>query len=180
MDTDEPHSADLPRGLMNFSVRQVRRDDAPRLSEFYRSLSARSSYFFEPYTDTSVEAMRTVVDRAMDGYDLSLVANEHGGRVFAHFFYMNVSADVPHLGIGLRDEYQELGLGSMFMAYLLALGRNVLQKRSVGLTVLKENERALKLYTRLGFEIVRDHTFRHPDDSVEMQLDLHAPQEVIR
>jgi RimJ/RimL family protein N-acetyltransferase len=175
MDTELP-SADLPRGLMDFGVRRIRRDDAPRLSEFYRSLSAQSSYFFEPFTDTSVDAMRTVVERALDGYDLSMVAFEHGGKIFAHFFYMNVSGDVPHLGIGLRDEYQELGLGGMFTMYLLALGRNVLRKRAVGLTVMKENERAVRLYRRLGFEIVRDHTFRLPDDSYEMRLDFHPPE----
>jgi RimJ/RimL family protein N-acetyltransferase len=176
MDT-ESVSAELPRGLMDFTVRRIRRDDVQRLSEFYRSLSARSSYFFEPYPDTSVEAMRSVVDRALDGYDLSLVAFEHGGRIIAHFFYTNVAADVPHLGIGLRDEYQEFGLGGMFMSYLLVLGRNVLRKRAVGLTVMKENERAVKLYTRLGFQVLREHTFRHPDDSFEMRYDFHPPQE---
>ena len=111
-------------------------------------------------------------DRAVQGVDLSLVATDDQGRVFAHIFYQNVAAEVPHLGIGMLDAYHGLGLGSSLFAYLVSLGRHRLGKRSIGLTVMKENTRAHHVYEKFGFRVVRDVTFRTKDDSYEMRLDF--------
>lgn len=163
---------ELPAGYTDFSVRPVRAGDEVRLSDFYRRLSAQSRFFFEPYTDISVDAMRKVVERAVRGDDLSFVALNSAGSVFAHFFFMNVSQDIPHLGIGLRDEYQGLGLGSLLLVYLMNVGKRVLRKHTVGLTVMKENHAAVRLYRRMGFEIVGNVSFRSENDSYEMRLHL--------
>ena len=161
-----------PDGYLDYAVRLLRPGDERPLAEFYANLSERSRYFFEPYTDTSVEAMREVVARSVSGADLSLAALEPGGRVIGHVFYREVDAEVPHLGIGLLDAYQDLGLGSTLLAYLISLGRHVLGKRAIGLTVMKENARARHLYEKFGFRVLRDVTFRTTDDSHEMRLEF--------
>ncbi|NIA15835.1 MAG: GNAT family N-acetyltransferase [Nitrospiraceae bacterium] len=164
----------FPQGYQNFSIRRLAADDAQRLGAFYNSLSAQTRLFFQPYSDTSAAGMQAAVGRAASGVDLSLVAIDPAGDVFAHIFFADVAKERPHLGIGLRDEYQNLGLGAPLLAYLLALGRHVLSKKEVGLTVRKDNHRAFRLYRRLGFEIVReDVTFREKDDSYEMRLAFH-------
>lgn len=158
----------LPFGYQDFAVRRLQTGDEIRLSRFYHSLSERSRSFFEPFKDTSVEAMREVIRRSLEGVDLHFVAEGPDDDFFAHFFFMDIARECPHLGIGIRDEYQELGLGSVFFAYLLSIGRHVLKKSEIGLTVVKNNVRALRLYRKMGFQTVRDCTFRSENDSYEM------------
>ena len=156
---------------VDIRVRALREGDETILATFYATLSERSRYYFEPCSDTSVEAMREVVRRAVEKEDLSLVAlNE--SRAFAHIFYQNIAQPVPHLGIGLSDAYQDFGLGSVLLSHLISLGRFVLGKKAIGLTVMKENRRAIHLYEKLGFHIVAEVTFRIDNDSYEMRLDF--------
>jgi len=159
-----------PLGYLDFSIRRLQPGDETRLSEFYHALSASTRCFFEPYRDISVEAMRAVVDRTAQCVDLGMIAIEPSGNVFAHFFFGNIAEAIPHLGIGIRDDYQNRGLGSVFFAYLLSLAKYVLHKKEIGLTVVKENRRAVHLYQKHGFTVVRDVTFRTPEDSYEMRL----------
>ena len=116
--------------------------------------------------------MHAVVERSLAGTDLSFVALEPDGTVLAHFFFMNLEEDAPHLGIGVRDDYQNLGIGTVLLTYLLAIARRALSLRRVGLTVMKENTRAFHLYKHLGFEVVREVTFREKNDSYEMRLNF--------
>jgi RimJ/RimL family protein N-acetyltransferase len=51
-----------------------------------------------------------------------------------------------------------------------------LGKRAIGLTVVKENERALRLYAKCGFRVVREVTFRAEHDSFEMILDFPSAE----
>ncbi len=157
---------------MDFILRCLQPGDETRLSEFYHALSAPTRHFFEPYRDISVEAMRAVIDRTVQGVDLGMIAMEPSGTVFAHFFFGNIAEPIPHLGIGIRDDYQNRGLGPVFLAYLLSLAKHVLYKKEIGLTVVKENRRAVHLYQNHGFTVVRDVTFRTTGDSYEMQLIL--------
>jgi len=167
--TEDSHPDGIPIGYPNFHVRPVGLGDAERLSRFYCSLSDQSRYFFEPYRDRSVEGMRAVVERAVAGTDLALVAVDPEDEVIAHFFYMDVAKEVPHMGIGLRDAYHGRGLGAVLLAYLIAVGTHILQKKTVGLTVMKKNRRAFHLYKKHGFRVVRkDITFRTEHDSYEM------------
>ncbi len=155
---------------VEFAVRPLRAGDAPALAAFYAALSPASRHFFEPYSDTSVAAMEEVVRRAESGEDLSLVALAPTDGVIAHIFYRQVTEEVPHLGIGLLDAYQNRGLGATLLVHLIGLGRHVLRKKAIGLTVMKENRRALHLYEKHGFRVVRDVTFRTENDSHELWL----------
>lgn len=121
--------------------------------------------------------MKEVVHRALRGDDLSLVALEPEGEVFAHIFFRDVAKEVPYLGIGLKDHYQNLGLGRPLMAYLISLARYLLQKKRIGLTVMKDNTRAIRLYLACGFHITREITFRTENDSFEMELCLDGPSQ---
>lgn len=157
-----------------FSVRPLQEGDVEALAAFYGALSAESAHFFEPYKDTSVAAMREVVRRAAEGVDVSLAVLDGDGRIVGHIFYLDVSKDIPHLGIGLLDAYHDQGLGSALLVYLIGVGRHVLGKQTIGLTVLKDNRRAFHLYRKHGFQTVRDVTFRDKDDSYEMWLRFGA------
>lgn len=158
-----------PNGYLDFRVRPLRTGDEEPLARFYASLSERSRFFFQPYQDTSSTALRKVVERAIAGVDLSLAVQDPEGEILGHIFYQDVAKEVPHLGIGLRDAYQDKGLGGALLGYLVGLGQHVLGKSAVGLTVVKENQRAFHLYKKHGFRVVReDVSFRLTHDSYEM------------
>jgi putative acetyltransferase len=53
----------------------------------------------------------------------------------------------------VRDDWQGRGVGTKLMEALIDLADNWLGALRVELTVYTENERALKLYRRFGFEI---------------------------
>lgn len=160
-------------GFTDFRLRTAHIEDAERLSAFYASLSPQSRHFFEPYQDTSIENLRNVITRGLDGVDVHFLALDSAQTVFAHAFFMQIAEEIPHLGIGLREEYQSLGMGGVLLTYLIGVARYILRKRAIGLTVMKENCRAVHLYQKMGFQIVRDDvTFRSPGDSYEMHRPL--------
>ncbi len=165
----------LPPGFLDFSVRRLRSGDAEALSRFYSALSEQSCFFYEPYKDTSLAAMHAVVQRTLDGVDLGMAAFDADGNVFAHFFFGDIAQEAPHLGIGLLDAYHGLGMGAVLLSHLLSLGRHALQKKAIGLTVVKSNQRAIGLYTKFGFRITGEASFRAENDSHVMQLDFPAP-----
>jgi ribosomal protein S18 acetylase RimI-like enzyme len=160
----------VPPGLLDLRIRTLRRGDEERLARFYASLSERSQHLFQPYSDTGLGTMREVVRSALEGRDLSLVALDPEGEVIAHLFYREIPEPIPHLGIGVRDDCQGQGLGTALLAHLIALGRSVLRKDAVGLTVMKENRRAVRLYRRFGFEVAGECSFRSENDSHVMHL----------
>jgi GNAT superfamily N-acetyltransferase len=105
-----------------------------------------------------------------DGY---LVLDERGGLA-GHVFFGDTSKTVPHLGIGLADEYQNSGLGTVLLQFLIAVGRRKLRKRAIGLSVMKTNTRAVRVYEKCGFRVRGQCTFRSMNDSYLMELDFSA------
>jgi len=160
--------------MIHFTVRPLQLGDETALCRFYAGLSAQSRHYYEPFKDISEEAFRAVVQKAVEGTDLSLIALEPEGNIFAHFFIGNVTQDVPHLGIGMLDRCQNSGLGRVFLTHLIALARHSLNKQAIGLTVMKENARAFTLYSKLGFRVVGETSFRSENDSYEMRLELKS------
>lgn len=153
-------------------LRPLAAGDAPALSRFYQSLSGTTTHFFEPFRDKSIAAMQTVANRSANGEDIAFIVVEPQGGVIAHAWFGPVGAEAPHLGIGIADAWQERGLGKRLLALLIDAARTRAGRRAIGLTVMKTNARALHLYRKLGFLECRSVTFRSPDDSFEMRLDL--------
>jgi ribosomal protein S18 acetylase RimI-like enzyme len=55
------------------------------------------------------------------------------------------------LGIGIRDDFQGMGLGSKLMDNLIKLAQREGLKK-IRLTVLADNYRAIRLYEKYGFK----------------------------
>jgi len=170
--TEGLSASGFPNALLDFRIRRVQQGDAEALLRFYSNLPEQSRFFFEPYPGVSAETMNIVVERSERGLDRAFAA-VHNGEFLAHFFIMGAEEAVPHIGLGMAEAYQGYGLGSVFLAYLLSVARYELRKEAVGLTVMKENARAVKLYCKHGFQIARaDVSFRGPQDSYEMRKDF--------
>lgn len=62
-------------------------------------------------------------------------------------------AHVAGIGLAVRDDYHGRGIGSCLMAALIDLADNWLNLKRLELTVYCDNERAIALYQKFGFEI---------------------------
>lgn len=67
------------------------------------------------------------------------------------------------IGMGVRDDYAGRGIGQALMDTILDLADNWLNLSRIELTVYVDNERAVRLYERTGFEkegVHRKYAFR--------------------
>ena len=62
-----------------------------------------------------------------------------------------------HIGLAVHDNWQAKGVGTALMKSLIDLADNWLNLSRLELTVFADNEPAVKLYKKLGFEIEGTH-----------------------
>jgi putative acetyltransferase len=68
-----------------------------------------------------------------------------------------------HLGMGVHDRYAGQGIGHLLMDSVLDIADNWMNLSRLELTVYTDNDRAIRLYKRTGFEqegILRKYAFR--------------------
>jgi [ribosomal protein S18]-alanine N-acetyltransferase len=104
---------------------------------------------FHPHPLTEEEARKRVLYDGPDLYYL-LVDNR---KVIGYGMLRGWEEgfDTPNLGIILHPEYRGLGLGEMFMHFLHSAARYRGANR-VRLKVYPENESALRLYQKIGYQ----------------------------
>ena len=83
------------------------------------------------------------------------------GEVVGHLslsIYMNPrTRHAGHFGIAVRDDWQGKGIGTELMKACLDLADNWLGLRRLDLRVYVDNEPAISLYKKFGFEIEGTH-----------------------
>jgi RimJ/RimL family protein N-acetyltransferase len=87
------------------------------------------------------------------------VLAEGDGRLDA-FWYFDWPEDVVEVGIGLRPDLTGGGRGEAFLSAQLAYAARTWQPATFRLFVVAWNERAIRLYERLGFREVGRETRR--------------------
>jgi putative acetyltransferase len=91
--------------------------------------------------------------------DYMLVA-EVNGRVVGNIDitrHRNRASHSGHLGMAVHDDFQNQGIGSALMDAMLDMAFNWLNLKRVELQVYTDNERAIHLYKKFGFEIEGTH-----------------------
>src|SRR6185436_6242636 len=66
-------------------------------------------------------------------------------------------AHVRHIGMAVRSEFQGKGVGNALMSALIEVADNWLNVSRLELTVFTDNERAIALYRKHGFELEGTH-----------------------
>jgi len=102
---------------------------------------------------STIPLMRSILRKVSKPYYLCQVAVDK--NEIAGMFHLKVKDSFASFGIFLRDKYQGQGIGSILMerAVQLAAKKGI---REISLTVLKENKRAINLYTKFGFEVTEE------------------------
>ena len=135
-------------------IRRLGPSHSESLREFHKALGADSKRLFTPHAYDAV-TVDTYIKRSTDGVDLIYVAVNSAERIVAYFFLWELDDEVPALGIGIADEYQNRGLGRRLMQILIDSAK-LLGKSGLELTTMPDNDRAFRLYKSCGFRYLGD------------------------
>jgi len=157
-------------------VRRVRRDDAPAIAAMMSDPWVARGLLQMPHG--SEDFWRKRIDEMPAGnaaFELMLVA-ERGGTVVGNAGLHGVPAlrrrHVAGLGIAVARSAQGQGVGSALMAALVDWADQWAQLLRIELTVFTDNDAAIALYRKFGFELEGTHRAYALRDGV--YADVHA------
>ena len=139
-------------------IRRAEPGDYEAFARVFEDDSAYSGTLQLPYP--SREAWRKRLAEPVEG-DFILVAcigGEVVGHAGLHHHKSPRRAHAMHLGMSVREEHQGRGVGTALMKALVELADKWLNVVRLELTVFTDNDRALALYRKFGFEIEGTHT----------------------
>jgi ribosomal protein S18 acetylase RimI-like enzyme len=141
----------LPLEMKNrasLTARRLVREDAQALVDFHASLDSDSRRKFTPHA-YDPPTLEKILSRSEEGEDYTVGAFD-GPILAAYFFLWYFLKPVPLLGIGMRDAYQNQGLGSRLMRHLIETAMET-GRDGIELTTMMDNHNAFALYRKCGF-----------------------------
>ena len=143
--------------MTDIVIRRAEPSDAEGVAALFRSREAALGTLQNPYPSVAFWTERMNRNAMLNYVLLALADGEIVGHAGLHGNENVRRAHVWHLGISVRDDWQGRGVGSRLMEALLELGDNWLGAIRIELTVYCDNERALNLYRKFGFEMEGTH-----------------------
>jgi putative acetyltransferase len=134
-------------------IRRVEADDAAALARMHAYPNVIANTLQLPYPSVASWSERL----AKWGKDDILLVGVADGLVIASAgLHLNASRRRSHaalLGISVQDDWQGRGIGRALLAELMRMADGWLNLQRIELTVFADNERALALYQKFGFEV---------------------------
>lgn len=162
----EPRSCTvLLRNGQSAVIKDLEPEDAAALYQCLSSFSEASLRVFRAQPFTYAEAKALAAHAAERGQLRVMALVEGQGAGYASLSWSGGGSAYPMLSIGIADAFQGKGLGRQMMQHLLERARER-GASGVELWVFKENWRALRLYSSLGFRLTgetadqQQHTMR--------------------
>jgi putative acetyltransferase len=138
-------------------VRAAELSDVEALTHLFASRNAYSQTLQLPFQSLEVWRNRLTTNDDTQVTLVASVAGEVVGNLGLTRFTRPRRAHVGHIGMGVRDDWQGKGVGSALMQAVLDLADNWLGLRRLELRVYADNERAIALYRKFGFELEGTH-----------------------
>lgn len=139
------------------TIRLLEPTDGEGFVEFYAAISPEDSRYYFSAADRTREKALARVAQADRATEVCLVIDGGDGRIYGEaWFRWNDEENAKSVfGICISRELQGLGVGKSIMNYLMELATDY-GPELMAIEVQKENNRALKLYMKLGFKIIRE------------------------
>ena len=159
---------------MNYIICELQKHEYPLLDDFlYEAIFIPDGIAPPPKTIIQSPELQIYVKHFGESKDDMALAAEVDGKIVGAVWsrimndYGHIDDQTPSLAISLYKQYRGAGIGTALMKELLALLKRRGYQR-VSLSVQKANY-AVKMYQKIGFEIVREHkeeyimvnTFQH-------------------
>ncbi|HEX8844838.1 MAG TPA: GNAT family N-acetyltransferase [Pyrinomonadaceae bacterium] len=144
-------------------IRRAEPDDSSAIYEMFKSPKVYAGTLQLPYP--SREQWRQRLAETDGIYNLvAVVGDRVVGMLGVHTFPNRPRRrHVGAIGISVHDEWQGKGVGAALMRAGLDLADNWLNLKRLELEVFTDNETAIRLYERFGFEregTLRQHAYR--------------------
>jgi putative acetyltransferase len=139
-------------------VRAAELSDAEALTRIYADRNAYSQTLQLPFQSLELWRRRLTTN---DNTQITLVATVAAGELVGNLGPTRLTrprrAHVGEIGMGVRDDWQGKGVGSALLQAALDLADNWLGLRRIELHVYADNDRAIALYRKVGFEAEGTH-----------------------
>lgn len=138
------------------SMRSLNPDDADAVAEFYESVPDEDLRFYSPDGLTRKKAEDRAALASNPGF-VCLVLETPERRIagYAWYFWEKDDSPMSTFGICIRRGYQGVGSGKLLMIRLLDIARSY-GPPVMNLTVQLANPRAIALYRKMGFNVIRE------------------------
>ncbi len=138
---------------MTVKVRRAEPADAQAIKQIYECKNAYSSTLQLPHPSLAVWEKRvTNIPDNVFAY-VALIDGEIVGNLGFEVSTSPRRRHVASFGMGVKDDVQGKGVGSALLATVIDLADNWLNLKRIEITVYTDNERAIRLYKKFGFEI---------------------------
>lgn len=143
---------------MEITIRRAQVEDANAILELSKILGSETDNlsFDETGIPVTIERERNYISSISNSEkDIFLVAFKNEELVGTANYTTFVKKRMSHrgeIGISVRKSAWGLGIGSMLMEKLLDFAKNTAKADIVSLEVRSDNERAINLYKKFGFE----------------------------
>ena len=138
-------------------VRPAELSDVEALTRIYAGRNAHSQTLQLPFQSLEVWRKRLTTNDDTQVALVASVAGEVVGNLGLTRYTRPRRAHVGEIGMGVRDDWQGKGVGSALLQAALDLADNWLGIRRLELHVHADNERAIALYRKFGFEAEGTH-----------------------
>jgi putative acetyltransferase len=146
------------------TIRRAEAEDCAGIAEMFESSKVYSGTLQVPYPSREYWRRRITEDPEVSYYLLAVVDERVVGMVNIDTFPNRPRRKhAGAIGISVHEEWQGKGVGSALMRAILDLADNWLNLTRLELEVYADNEAAIHLYERFGFEVegtMRQHAFR--------------------
>jgi ribosomal-protein-alanine N-acetyltransferase len=152
----------------SFHFKQLSQQDAEAIAQWR---------YPEPYSfydwSADVDGIRELLDPTLRGGAYWAV-KDNSDELVGHFSFKPKGDRTLEIGLGLRPDLTGRGLGGSFVAAGLDFAREQFEPEQFVLAVATFNERAIKVYERAGFALVR--VYMHATGGAEWEfLEMSRP-----
>lgn len=157
-------------------IRPLRKDDGEALADFYLSIPKEDYFFYCPHPLDKEHACKKADDAENPNF-ICLVMGTKDGKI-AGYAWCRWPEDwiKSSFGICIRHDHHGIGAGQALMRNLIGLSGKY-GPPIMSLTVQKANPGAVKLYQKMGFNVIREQIrVRDNEPEYYMELDLKSRQ----